>query len=167
MNHRDTETTEKSQGSLRILAPFAPLRLAPGAWTLISIVGLSSLAMAANATRSIWDGVYSAEQVARGKKAYSAECADCHGDELEGDGKKSPALKGETFLKNWTSKSVHRLIDVTWRTMPPEEPKTLSRELCTDVTAYILAENGYPAGKTELAFNAADLRQIVITPPKK
>jgi S-disulfanyl-L-cysteine oxidoreductase SoxD len=131
------------------------------------ILAFVPVALAATASRSIWDGVYSAEQVARGKKSYEAQCADCHGDELQGDGKKSPALKGAEFLKNWRTKSVHRLIDVTWRTMPPEDPKTLSRELCTDVVAYILAENGYPTGKTDLAFNAPDLRQIVIEPPRK
>ena len=51
--------------------------------------------------------------------------------------------------------------------MPPEDPATLTRELCTDVIVYILAENGYPAGKTDLAVDAPDLRQIVIQPPKK
>jgi mono/diheme cytochrome c family protein len=125
------------------------------------------VAFAATAARSIWDGVYSADQVARGKKSYAAECADCHGDELEGDGKKSPPLKGEEFLKAWKTKSVHRLIDTTRRTMPPEDPATLSRELCTDVVTYILAENGYPTGKIDLAVDAPDIRQIIITPPKK
>src|SRR5215212_4137871 len=132
----------------------------------IWFLGLLPVVLAATASRSIWDGVFSAEQVARGKKSYTAACGDCHGDELEGDGKKSPALKGETFFKNWTNKSVHRLIDSTWRTMPPDDPKTLSRELCTDVVAYILAENGYPTGKTDLAFDAADLRQLVIQAKK-
>lgn len=135
--------------------------------TIISILTLIPVAVAATGARSIWDGIYSPEQVARGKKSYAISCADCHGENLEGDGKKSPPLKGETFFKNWTNKSVHKLIDQTWRTMPPEEPKTLSRELCTDVTAYILAENGYPVGKADLAFDAPDLRQIIIQPAKK
>jgi mono/diheme cytochrome c family protein len=133
----------------------------------IWILALAPLALAADASRSIWDGVFSAEQVARGKKSYAASCGDCHGDELEGDGKKSPPLKGETFFKNWTTKSVHKLIDQTWRTMPPDDPKTISREICADVAAYILSENGYPTGKTDLTFNAPDVRQILITPPKK
>ena len=51
--------------------------------------------------------------------------------------------------------------------MPPEDPKTLSRELCTDVAAFILAGNGYPVGKADLAHDAPDIRQIVIQPPKK
>src|SRR3954469_3792162 len=95
----------------------------------IWVFALVPVALAAS--RSIWDGVYSAEQVARGKKSYANECADCHGENLEGDGRKSPPLKGDAFFKNWTTKSVHRLIDTTRRTMPPEDPATLSRELCT------------------------------------
>jgi hypothetical protein len=83
-----------------------------------------------------------------------------------GDGKKSPPLKGEEFFKAWKNKSVHRLIDTTRRTMPPEDPATLSRELCTDVIAYILAENGYPIGKADLAVDAPDIRQIIITAPR-
>ena len=133
----------------------------------IWILTLVPVALAATASRSIWDGVFSAEQVARGKKSYAAACGDCHGDELEGDGKKSPPLKGEAFFKNWRNKTVHKLIDQSWRTMPPDDPKTLSKELCTDVAAYILAENGYPTGKAALAVDAPDLRQIVLEPPRK
>ena len=50
--------------------------------------------------------------------------------------------------------------------MPPEDPAILSRQVCTDVVAYILAENGYPTGKTDLAVDAADLRQIVLEPKR-
>jgi len=131
----------------------------------IWILALVPVALAATASRSIWDGVFSAEQVARGKKAYANECADCHGEELEGI-TKSPALKGSVFFKNWRNKSVSRLIETTRRTMPPEDPAILSRELCTDVIAYILAENGYPIGKTDLTVDAPDFRQIVIEPKK-
>jgi mono/diheme cytochrome c family protein len=133
---------------------------------LICFLLVASAGLAATASRSIWDGVFSAEQVARGKTSYANECADCHGEELEGDGKKSPALKGPVFFKNWRNKSVSRLIETTRRTMPPEDPAILSRQVCTDVVAYILAENGYPTGKTDLAVDAADLRQIVLEPKR-
>jgi mono/diheme cytochrome c family protein len=134
---------------------------------LLAPFPLAMVALAATSSTSIWDGVFSAEQVARGKKAYDISCADCHGENLEGDGKKSPALKGETFFKEWTRKSVHKLVDQTWRTMPPEEPKTLSKALCADVTAFVLAENGFPAGKKEITADAPELRQILIMPKKK
>ena len=128
---------------------------------------LAMVALAATASRSISDGIFTAEQIARGKKSYEISCADCHGENLEGDGKKSPPLKGEAFFKEWTRKSVHKLIDQTWRTMPPEDPRTLSKALCADVTAFILAENGFPTGKTELTADTPDLRQILIRAPKK
>jgi mono/diheme cytochrome c family protein len=131
----------------------------------ILLLALSSAALAATASRSIWDGVFSAEQVARGKKSYLAECADCHGEKLEGIDK-APALTGPTFVKNWTGKSVFKLIDQTRRTMPPDDPATYSRELCTDVVTYLLSENGYPIGKADLAANAPDLRQIVLEPKR-
>jgi cytochrome c553 len=133
---------------------------------LIWILVVASVGLAATASRSIWDGVFSPEQVARGKIGYANECADCHGEELEGDGKKSPALKGPVFFKNWRNKSISRLIETTRRTMPPEEPAILSRQLCTDITAYILAENGYPAGKADVAADAPELRQIVLEPKR-
>lgn len=133
--------------------------------TILILALAASVGLAANASRSIWDGVFSAEQVARGKIAYANECADCHGEELEGNNK-SPAMKGSLFLKNWRNKSISRLIETTRRTMPPEDPAILSRQLCTDVVAYILAENGYPAGKTDLAVDAPDIRQIVIEPKR-
>lgn len=131
----------------------------------ILILSLASAALAAEASRSIWDGVYSPEQVARGKKSYEKECADCHGEKLEGIDK-APALTGAIFAKNWTGKSVFKLIDQTRRTMPPDDPATYSRQLCTDVTAYVLSENGYPVGQIDLAADAADLRQILITAKK-
>jgi mono/diheme cytochrome c family protein len=127
-------------------------------------VAFAALAYAAE-SRSIWDGVYTAEQVARGKQSYLAQCADCHGEELQGIKKASP-LKGPEFFKAWKNKSVHKLIDQTRRTMPPDEPNTFTRELCTDVAAYILSENGYPTGKAELKHDAPDLRQILLTAPK-
>ena len=132
----------------------------------LSLLLLAAAALAGEASRSIWDGVYSAEQVARGKKIYQAECADCHGEALEGIDKASP-LTGPIFAKNWTGKSVGRLIDATRRTMPPDSPGTYSRQLCTDVVAYVLSENGYPTGKTDLAPDAPDLRQLVLERKKQ
>ena len=74
--------------------------------------------------RSIWDGVYSNEQASRGKNAYLAKCADCHGKSLVGIDDAAPLID-EDFLKKWNGKSVGRLIDVTRRTMPTESPGTL------------------------------------------
>jgi len=126
---------------------------------------LALAAVAATEPRTIWDGVYSSDQVARGKKAYAAECASCHGTALEGIDD-SPALVGAVFHKKWDGKSVGRLIDVTRRTMPTDTPGTLSRQVCTDIVVYMLDANGFPTGKADLAPDAPDLRQLLIEPKK-
>lgn len=117
--------------------------------------------------RTTWDGVFTAEQVARGKKAYVAECAKCHGHKLEGNlEEEAPAMVGKEFLEGWYGKPVGRLVDVTRRTMPPETPGTMSRPMTLDLVAYLLSENGFPAGNTDLPTNAAALREIMIEPKK-
>jgi hypothetical protein len=50
--------------------------------------------------------------------------------------------------------------------MPSDGPGRLSRQLCTDVVAYLLSANGFPAGKTELANDTAVQRQITIEAKK-
>ncbi|MEO7347325.1 MAG: c-type cytochrome [Opitutaceae bacterium] len=119
--------------------------------------------------RTIWDGVYSAEQAARGKKAYVAECARCHGDKLEGkkdDEEEAPAMIGKEFLAGWYGKPLGRMVDLTRRTMPPETAGTMSRPMTLDLVAYLLSENGIPAGKTDLPTTGAALREIMIEPKK-
>ena len=127
-------------------------------------LALSAKSLAADdAPRTVWDGVYSTAQAARGQKAYVAECARCHGKALEGLEDASP-LVGPEFLKSWESKNVGRLVDVTRRTMPPETAGTMSRPLTIELVAFLLSSNGFPAGQTDLETNAAALRQISIEP---
>jgi mono/diheme cytochrome c family protein len=124
-----------------------------------------ALAAVASAAPSVWDGVYTKAQAERGKKLYLESCGDCHGKDLEGVDDAKPLL-GDVFMKNWNAKTVGRLIDVTKRTMPPETPNHLSRQVCTDVVAYLLSMNGFPAGKTELAAGSPALKEIIIEPKK-
>ncbi len=123
------------------------------------------IAVAAAAPRSVWDGVYSTDQVGRGKKAYDAQCARCHGDKLEGVDD-SPPLIGPAFLKKWNAKALGRLVDVTRRTMPSDGPGDLTRQECTDMIAYLLSANGFPTGKADLDSDAAIQREIMIESKK-
>lgn len=129
------------------------------------LVAVAAFAAASTAQRTVWDGVYSAEQVARGKKGYNAQCARCHGDNLLG-GEESPALVDKDFFKGWTGKSVGELVDLTVETMPSDGPGKLSRKLCTDIVTYVLSLNGFPAGTAELGTDAEALKQILIQPKK-
>ena len=47
--------------------------------------------------------------------------------------------------------------------MPYGQPATLSREQCTDIVAYILMVNGYPAGTQPLPLDPRILERITIT----
>ena len=125
-------------------------------------VAVIGSAMAA-ASRSVWTGVYSKEQMSRGQTAYNSQCARCHGEALLG-GEASPPLVDQDFLERWNGKSVGSLVERTRKTMPSDGPGKLSRRLCTDIAAYILSANGFPAGKTELESDPAVQDDILIQP---
>ena len=112
-----------------------------------------SLAIAAGAfaqiTRSVWDGVYTADQAKRGGAVYAKECASCHGPELTG-GESAPPLVGAGFMGNWETLTVGDLYDRIRQSMPQDDPGRLSRQQDADVLAFLLQENEFPAGKTEL-----------------
>ena len=127
---------------------------------------LIAVVAAAAAPHSVWDGVYTSAQAGRGQKVYATECARCHGDVLEGVDD-SPPLVGQAFLKKWRHKSVARLVDLTRRTMPSDGPGDLTRQQCTDMIAYILSVNGFPAGTVDLASEVEPQREIMIEPPKE
>jgi mono/diheme cytochrome c family protein len=136
------------------------MRLSMRSFVLACLIG-SAFA----ASRSIWDGVYSDEQAARGKKAYNAQCARCHGEALLG-GEGSPALVDQEFLEKWNEKPLGSLVERTRKTMPSDGPGRLSRRVCTDIVTYLLSANGFPAGKAELEPDPALQDEILIQPKK-
>jgi len=59
---------------------------------------------------SVWSGVFSAQQAARGKSSYDGVCARCHGAQLTGGGADlGPALTGGTFLSHWSNDTLASL----------------------------------------------------------
>ena len=112
-------------------------------------------------SRSIWDGVYTEKQANRGKAHYDRQCADCHGEELEGDAE-APALSGGDFLWKWNGLTLGQLFDRIHRDMPMKKAGTLSREVTADLLAYILSVNKLPAGLGELPRESGALKQIRI-----
>jgi S-disulfanyl-L-cysteine oxidoreductase SoxD len=124
------------------------------------VVLLILAAAAAAGARSVWDGVYSRGQARRGQTAYNSKCARCHGDNLLG-GEESPPLVDRDFLEKWNGKPVGSLVELTRKTMPSDGPGTLSRQQSTDIVAYLLSANGFPAGKADLASDADSLNEIL------
>jgi mono/diheme cytochrome c family protein len=112
-------------------------------------------------TRSVWDGVYTEAQAARGHALFDKSCASCHGDSLEGRDE-APALAGADFLSNWTGLTAGDLFERIRTTMPLNNPGGLSRPVLCDILAYMLSANKYPSGKTELPAATEVLRLIRI-----
>ena len=120
------------------------------------MLGLTAIAQPA---RSVWDGVFTAEQAKRGAALYSSECASCHGLTLNG-GEMAPALTGGEFLSNWNGLTVGDLFDRIRQSMPADRPGSLSREKNLDILAHILSMNQFPAGTQELDRRVEVLKQI-------
>lgn len=127
---------------------------------LIALAGLVGLISAQSSTeRSVWDGVYTAEQAKLGEALYANNCASCHGSAL-GGGESAPPLAGGEFFANWNGLTLGDLFDRIRASMPADRPGKLNREQNTDILAFMLTVNQFPSGKTELAHQSELLKQI-------
>ena len=108
--------------------------------------------------------LYTTDQANAGAAVYAQSCAACHGSQLEGVA--APALKGPAFgdMANAQSLTADALLDVIANTMPQSDPGSLKPEEFAAVTAYILQQNGYPAGTTALTKDEPGLKDAKITP---
>jgi hypothetical protein len=112
------------------------------------IVGLAlvaSLAPVSSAApaRTTLDGVYSKAQAQRGARTYRDICAQCH----EGGEPDALPLIGADFVERWREAPLSFLHGFFSRNMPGDEPGTLKPDVYLDALAFLLQENGYPAGK--------------------
>jgi mono/diheme cytochrome c family protein len=106
-------------------------------------------------------GLFTAMQARVGMQEYTQHCAVCHGGGLEGRSS-FPPLRGEEFLSNWQGRTVGELFDYISKEMPQDQPGALGHLTYTDLTAYILSQNGFAAGDTALEPEAGRLAQVVI-----
>ena len=118
-------------------------------------------AAAPGAAKSIWDGVFTAEQAERGAAAYKTNCSECHGGDLMGDGF-APSLAGADFQGNWNDLSVGDLFERVRISMPPSGPSGVPPEAKVDILAHIFNQNKYPTGTTELEPKIEVLKTIKI-----
>jgi mono/diheme cytochrome c family protein len=124
-------------------------RLGTAACGVAALLVGAAIAHAQGADRSVWTGVYTAEQAERGKALYADQCASCHGATLAG-GDVAPPLSGSGFLNNWNNTSAGDLFERIHSTMPQSAPGSLSGKQVSDVEAYIFQANGFPAGQVAL-----------------
>jgi mono/diheme cytochrome c family protein len=113
--------------------------------------GLTLAAGQADAPRvSIWEGVYTTAQATHGQEVYVAACSGCHGKDLKGI-RDNRALVGDRFWQDWGEDSLGTLFEVVQRTMPRNKAGSLPAQDYLDIIAYVLQQNGYPAGSRELS----------------
>lgn len=138
---------------------FSPILL-----KLIAILGVSGslLQVVAQEPPSIWSGIYTTDQSARGESVYREECAECHREDLTGQDM-SPSLIGIGFTFKWEGKNLQELYASMRYGMPQTSPGSLSNGQYAALTAYLLEKNGFPSGDTELTSDEDELAQIEIT----
>jgi mono/diheme cytochrome c family protein len=111
---------------------------------------LASAAVGAQeTTSSALDGVYTVAQALQGEEAFAQHCAVCHGASLGGVGE-APALVGAQFISDFNGLTLGDLFERIRTTMPLNNPGALSRDQYSNILAFVLKSNGFPAGPREL-----------------
>lgn len=101
--------------------------------------------------KTVWDGVYTDSQAARGEDAFAVYCFSCHKN----------GFRGQAFMKSWGQDKVSSLFNFIKANMPAGSPGVASEREYLDVVAYILSTNGFPAGGEDLTASRADAVQVV------
>lgn len=128
-----------------------------GVWILGSSIGAQT-----PDRQTVWNGVYTEAQAARGSTAYIANCAPCHGLEMQGVAN----LKGDDFMQRWREFDVRGLYDWISKSMPrprkesDNRPGSLSESTYVDIIAHVFRGNGFPAGSRELMVDVMKNIQI-------
>ena len=131
---------------------------------VLMLVALSvSPAAIAARPKSVWAGVYTDAQAARGAMVYRQTCALCHGPTLDGT-ESAPELRGSSLFKPYYGKSVGDLFKQVREMMPKDAPGTLSAQQVADVLAHVFMINKMPAGTDELPVAPDVLSDIRIEP---
>ncbi len=126
--------------------------------TLLTMILAAILASQAPPTKSVWDGVYTEEQAKRGGDAYRAVCSSCHRADLSGY---NGVLRGTTFMDRWREDNLESLFNNIRTTMPRNNPGTLRPDTYLDIVTYILQQNDFPAGATDLQPDTLKSIQVV------
>ena len=106
---------------------------------LMTLIGLVIGQPGMSQDKTVNDGVFTAAQVASGQTVYDAQCKTCHNMRFYRD-----------TLRSWSNQPLLYLWENIMGTMPADNPGSLMFEEYTDVIAYILSENGFPAGDATL-----------------
>ena len=132
----------------------------------VATAGVSIVGQTSEGTKTIWDGVFTKEQAARGEQTYKKSCAPCHKDDHLGDSG-TPALVGPEFLNRFNGSSVDDILQTIRGSMPQDAPDSLGTSAYVDLVGHLLEANGSPAGASELPMDREMLKQIRVTSPRR
>ena len=96
-------------------------------------------ASVAGQEKTIADGVFTEAQVEAGKGVYDSTCSACH-----------RMNEYRNVLRAFQGNSVMNLWELILGTMPADNPGSLADSEYTNIIAFILSDQGFPAGDTEL-----------------
>jgi mono/diheme cytochrome c family protein len=129
---------------------------------LCAVVVAASPVTHAGQARTAREGLYSSAQAMRGQTAFKDKCSPCHGDMLEGV--VGPPLTGDEFLKTWGNQPLAELVNKIQKTMPQNDPGSLSRAETIDLVAHILQAGKFPAGNADLPAADEALKLVMLAP---
>jgi hypothetical protein len=110
------------------------------------VVFWASASLAQDSSRkTVWDGVYTAAQAARGQAVFEglgsgAHCITCH----------HAAFYSTGWVERWREDKMSTFFDFISTRMPLDAPGSRSQSEYLDIAAYIMSNNGVPAGAQEL-----------------
>lgn len=124
-------------------------------------------APAAGAASASTPALYTIAQSKAGATAYLKNCATCHAANLTGGA--GPPLIGPNMVTLGKKTNLHigEMFDYVTSNMPMNAPASLSHNTYVSILAYILHQNGYPAGSKPLTYAAADTSKVLVTSFKK
>ncbi|GJM12313.1 MAG: hypothetical protein DHS20C12_07160 [Pseudohongiella sp.] len=118
---------------------------------ILALAGLAVSQIGVAQERTVNDGVFTAAQVETGKLVYDNSCKTCHDMRFYRD-----------ILRSYNNQPVLWMWEAMLGTMPADNPGSLMLDEYTDVIAYILSENGFPAGESKLdPDNGMDVIKVV------
>jgi mono/diheme cytochrome c family protein len=158
--YRLPESTDEASSSIRM--PEARPRQAI-AWSTETTPSVRTAAAgSAGGHKRHAPALYTAEQASQGFIAYEQNCGMCHGPLLDGQsgGYPGPALKGPEFADPSYDFHVSDIFNFVAKLMPAGTPGSLSHDQDVLIMAYLLQQNGYPAGSQALTYEGAEKSRV-------
>ena len=144
---------------------FTTTVLAGATFALAATITLTSAAAQNGAKGTSNDGVFTKAQADRASAQFKRMCADCHAFDVAQRQKPSDVvLGGPLFLKAWNGRTLGEMVTTIVMTMPSDGSGEVTEPEGVDLVAYILQQNGYPAGSSPLTKEAA--AGVVLRPKK-